>query len=62
MNEKLAYSITEAAAVLGVSRGTVYTLIHRDDFPKLKIGSRTLIPCARLAEWIEAQAAQGGKA
>ena len=36
--DKLALSVTEAAALLGVSRPTVYTLIHRADFPAFKLG------------------------
>ncbi len=54
-NNKLALSVTEAAALLGVSRPTVYTLIHRDDFPAFKVGSRTLISRAGLNEWIGKQ-------
>ena len=54
-NNKLALSVTEAATILGVSRPTVYTLIHREDFPVFKIGNRTLISRAGLAAWIEKQ-------
>ena len=61
MTDRLCFSVTEAAQTLGVSRPTMYALIRREDFPKFKIGSRTLIPCSGLAEWVEAQAAQGGK-
>lgn len=59
-NNKLALSVTEAAVLLGVSRPTVYTLIHRADFPAFKLGSRTLISRAGLAAWIEKQS--GGQA
>ena len=57
--EKLTLSVTEAAAVLGVSRPTIYQLIHRQGFPAFKVGSRTLISRERLAEWVEAQCAGG---
>ena len=53
--EKIALSVTEAAQVLGVSRPTVYKLIHRGDFPVLRIGSRTLIHREKLAEWAARQ-------
>lgn len=59
--DKLTLNVTEAAAVLGVSRPTVYQLIHRQDFPAFKVGSRTLISRERLAEWVEAQCAGGGR-
>jgi len=55
--DKLALSVTEAAELLGVSRPTVYTLIHRADFPAFKLGSRTLISRAGLAKWVEEQSA-----
>ena len=56
VTEKLALSVTETAAILGVSKPTVYDLIHRDDFPSFKIGNRVLVSRTRLAEWVEAQA------
>ena len=58
VTEKLAISVDEAAALLGISRPTVYELIHREDFPSFQIGRRTLISRVRLAEWVEAQASK----
>ena len=54
---KLALSVSETANLLGVSRPTVYGLIHRGDFPAFKVGSRTLISRAGLAAWVEKQSA-----
>ena len=54
--DKLAYSPAEAAAVLGVSRPTVYTLLKRADFPAFKVGSRTLVSAEGLRAWVQAQA------
>lgn len=53
---ELVYSVTEAAAALGVSRRTMYELIRREDFPTLKVGGRRLISKALLVDWIRAQA------
>jgi excisionase family DNA binding protein len=39
-----AYSIDEAAQVLGVSTATIYRLVRRGELPSLKVGARTLIP------------------
>lgn len=50
MVDKLAYSMTEAAEVLGVSCPTVYTLAKRADFPSFKVGTRTLISAEGLQE------------
>lgn len=59
MTERLTYSPTEAAAVLGVSRPTVYTLLKRADFPSFKVGSRTLISAEGLRAWVQAQTGKG---
>lgn len=56
---KLAYSVDEAAQVLGVSHCTMYKLIHRADFPALKVGHRQLISAELLAEWVRKQAGMG---
>ena len=47
---KIAISVTEAAELLGLSRPTVYKLMRRNDFPVLRIGTRTLIHRAKLEE------------
>ena len=60
MNDRLALSTAEAAEALGVSRPTVYALLHREDFPAFKIGGRTLISAEGLREWVRAQAQRGG--
>ena len=54
-SEKMALTITETAQVLGVSRPTVYKLLHREGFPAFRIGNRVLISRAKLAEWVNTQ-------
>lgn len=56
---ELTYSVTEAAEALGISRRAMYDLIHREDFPTLKVGGRRLISKELLAEWVKAQAQKG---
>ncbi len=53
---ELVYNVTEAAAALGISRRSMYDLMHREDFPTLKVGGRRLISKELLAEWVNAQA------
>ena len=53
--DKLTYSPTETAQVLGVSRPTVYQLMKRADFPAFKVGSRTLVSAEGLRTWVQAQ-------
>ena len=55
-SEKLVYSVTEAAQALGVSRRTMYEVIHQEGFPTLKVGGRRLISRELLAERVKAQA------
>ena len=51
---KLTLSVKEAAEELGVCSKTVYNLIHREDFPVLRIGTRVRISRAGLAAWVQA--------
>ena len=53
--DKLAYSITEAAQVLGVSRPTVYALIKQPGFPVFSVGNRKLVSVEGLRDWIRSQ-------
>ena len=55
MPERMALSPQEAADILGVSRPTVYELMHRADFPSFPVGSRRLIPTEGLREWVRNQ-------
>lgn len=45
---KLAYSIAEACAAIGISRSMLYSMIGQKRVQTLKIGSRTLIPAESL--------------
>ena len=53
--EKLAYTVPEAAEVLGLGVQAVYNLAHVPSFPAVRVGNRILIPCNSLARWLEAQ-------
>ena len=44
-------NLEEAAAALGFSMTLMYTILHREDFPGYKIGTRWIIPKKDLAEW-----------
>ena len=53
--DKLAYSLTETAQVLGVSRPTVYALIKQPGFPVFQSGGRKLVSVEGLRDWIRSQ-------
>ncbi len=54
--EKLTVTVPEMAKMVGVSTCTAYNLIHRADFPVIRVGRRAVIPVDALKRWIEAQA------
>lgn len=60
--DKLAYSTTETAEVLGVSRPVVYQLMKQAGFPAFKVGSRTLVSAEGLRVWVQAQVERGESA
>lgn len=60
--DKLAYSTTETAEVLGVSRPVVYQLMKQAGFPAFKVGSRTLVSAEGLRAWVQAQVERGESA
>jgi excisionase family DNA binding protein len=43
INTPLAHSVSDAAALIGISRSSLYLLIARGEIPIAKVGSRTLI-------------------
>ena len=50
--DKPTFSVTEAAAILGVSRDTVYQCVSTGEIPALRLGRRLLIPRAALARML----------
>ena len=46
----LMLSVPDVAEVLGISRAGAYKLVHAEDFPKLRIGSRIVVPKEELRE------------
>lgn len=55
--DKLCFNAREAAEALGVSLPTFYELSNRSDFPRVKVGRRTLVPVDALRAWLAKEAA-----
>ena len=54
--EKLALDVSEAAALLGVSRPTMYQILNRADFTAdFYIGARRKISREGLEAWVQMQ-------
>ena len=55
--DHLNYENLEAAAeALGFSMTLMRQIVHREDFPGYKLGTRWVVPKKALAEWNERQA------
>jgi excisionase family DNA binding protein len=52
---RLAYSVDEAAAVLGIARETIYELIRTGQLRSRKAGSRRIIGLHHLLEFLDDQ-------
>ena len=55
----LFLNATTVAKVLGVSPSSSYDLMHKPDFPVLKVGSRVVVPKEIFVKWVS-QHTQGG--
>ena len=53
MIERLAYSVEEAAASIGISDRKLADLIHSAGFPLVRLGNRNIIPVDGLRKWLE---------
>ena len=48
------------AKVLGVSPSNGYELMHEEEFPTLRVGSRMVVPKEKFVQWVEEHTAGGG--
>ena len=51
--ERLTYSVSEAAEMLGISRSYAYELVKEKRIPVLEVGRRRVIPKEMLDNWIK---------
>ncbi len=54
MDDDQLYTVTEAAALLNVSRSTIYRLLAAGDLASTRVGHRLRIPAAAIRDLIEA--------
>jgi len=52
MENDTIFKPMEVAAILGVGRNTIYSILRRPDFPVLKIGRLKRVSQSALDEWI----------
>ena len=58
MEEKIVYTVEEAAKLLRVSRATAYEGIKTNSIPHIKIGRRVLVPKISLDKMLESAGAK----
>lgn len=56
--EKLAYSIKETAAVLGVGRTSIYAMVGDGRLETFKVGRRTLIKVESIRRFVDGDGAK----
>lgn len=52
MEERLVYTVEEAAKLLGISRSFAYEAVQKGDIPSMRIGRRILVPKSRLERYL----------
>lgn len=57
--DRLAYSVEEAAVLLGISRTSAYLACQRGELPSRLIGRRRVVPIAALRAYLAAQDGAG---
>jgi len=60
--ERLTYTLNEAARRLGISRALAYEAANRGELPVCRIGRRVLVPRAALLRLLEDASSEGRSA
>ena len=58
-DERLTYSIPEAARLLGLSKSTAYRAVESGDLPAIRLRGRLLVPRALLMQMLEQNRGHG---
>ncbi len=58
MDNKLTFTVPEAAELLGISRALAYELVARHELPALRLGRRLVIPRRALEALLDTNDAQ----
>ncbi|MGG1518749.1 helix-turn-helix domain-containing protein [Paenibacillus oryzisoli] len=51
--ERICFTVSELAEILPLGKNSLYKLVNRNDFPKVKVGKKILIPAIGLTKWLE---------
>lgn len=54
--DKQFYTMKELAEVMPIGTTNLYSLVHSDGFPSIKINRRILIPVEEFQDWVKTSA------
>ncbi|MCC5910073.1 MAG: helix-turn-helix domain-containing protein [Clostridiaceae bacterium] len=52
-NQKLVYRVSDLCDLLDIGKNSAYRLVHSEDFPKIIVGKKILIPKKAFEEWLD---------
>ncbi len=55
--ERLTYTVSEVAQLLGISRGSAYNHVRSGDIPSITIGGRIVVPRRAIDELLNVEQA-----
>ena len=55
VEDRLVFTVEEAAQLLGISRSFAYEAVQRGEIPSMRIGRRILVPKAALVRWLASE-------
>ena len=54
--DRITYSVSEIAEMLGIGRNIAYELVNRVDFPAVRVGERRIVvPIDKFKSWLDKQ-------
>lgn len=58
MMEKIGLTASDIQNALGIGRRQAYELINREDFPKIRLGRKIIVPREAFLRWLDKQTEQ----
>lgn len=53
--KRLAYTVKEAAEMLGLSKSRLYEMVQFDEIPYMRIGGKILLPKKEFESWLNSR-------
>ena len=53
--EKMTLTVADLQKAMGIGRNAAYNLVNREDFPKILVGKKIIIPREAFTRWLNDQ-------